>query len=91
MAKGYSAVEPSEEAESEWVNHMRETAVDLSAFVDQCPPSYYNNEGQKVKDENGNEIYRNFLGETYGLGWSAFENILKEWRASGDLPGMIKE
>ncbi|WP_317928931.1 NAD(P)/FAD-dependent oxidoreductase [Halioxenophilus sp. WMMB6] len=89
--KGYQAVEPAEEAQAAWVQHIRETAANVESFVDQCPPSYYNNEGQKVIDENGNEVYRNFLGEIYGPGWEAFEQIVSDWRNKGDLEGMVKE
>ncbi|BFM07516.1 flavin-containing monooxygenase [Halioxenophilus aromaticivorans] len=89
LANGYASVEPSEKAQADWVQHMRDTNVDVSAFVDLCPPGYYNNEGQKVKDEQGNEVYRNFLGETYGLGWNAFETLTQEWCQKGELEGLI--
>ncbi len=91
LNKGFVTVEPTAEAEAEWVKHVRETLIDMTEFVDQCPPGYYNNEGQKVKDENGNEVYRNFLGETYGPGWEAFSAVMDEWRDAGLLEGMITE
>lgn len=91
IERGYSVVEPSEEAERAYVKHVRETAVDLSDFQQQCPPGYYNNEGEKVKDENGELVFRNFLGEGYGPGWAAFEKLLADWREKGDLEGLITE
>ncbi|WP_439133566.1 flavin-containing monooxygenase [Pseudomaricurvus sp.] len=91
LARGYSAVEPSQEAEEAYVKHIRETAVDISEFQAQCPPSYYNNEGQKVKGEDGELKFRNFLGEPYGLGWDAFEKLLADWREKGDLEGLKTE
>ena len=89
LDRGLSSIEPSEEAQAAYVKHLRETAVDLSEFLEACPPSYYNNEGKKVTDEEGKEKFRYFLGEGYGLGWDAFEKLLQEWRDQGDLEGMI--
>ncbi|GAB3102196.1 NAD(P)/FAD-dependent oxidoreductase [Aestuariicella hydrocarbonica] len=91
LARGLSAVEPSEQAQEAYVQHVRETAVDISAFQAQCPPSYYNNEGHKVKDEDGHLKFRNFLGEAYGPGWDAFEKLLADWREQGDLDGLVTE
>ncbi|HET8711692.1 MAG TPA: NAD(P)/FAD-dependent oxidoreductase, partial [Spongiibacteraceae bacterium] len=91
LARGVSAVEPSAEAEAAYVKHIRETAVDLTDFQAECTPSYYNNEGAKVEDEKGEKKYRWFLGEGYGPGWTAFENLLKEWRDKGDLAGLVLE
>ncbi len=91
LARGAVAVEPSEEAQTAYVNHLRETAVDISDFLNQCPPGYYNNEGHKVADEAGKERIRYALGETYGPGWDAFEQWMEEWRNKGDLEGLIVE
>ncbi len=89
LKRGATAVEPSEQAQRDYVNHLRETAVDMTAFVEQCPPGYYNNEGQKYTDENGEQKYRSFLGEAYGLGWDAFEQWMREWREKGELEGLV--
>jgi cation diffusion facilitator CzcD-associated flavoprotein CzcO len=91
LEKNAVAVEPTEAAQAEYVKHIRDTAVDMTDFVDQCPPSYYNGEGQKVIDDQGNEVYRNFLGEGYGPGWNAFEGWMQEWRDKGDLDGLSVE
>lgn len=89
LERGAVAVEPSEQAEAAYVEHIRETAVDLSEFLEQCPPSYYNNEGQKITDENGEKKFRYFLGEGYGPGWDAFEKLLQDWRDNGELDGLV--
>ena len=91
LDKGAVSIEPSEEAEAAYVKHIRETAIDMTEMIDQCPPSYYNNEGQKVVNEKGEKVYRNFLGEGYGPGWNAFQNWMQEWRDKGDLDGLIIE
>lgn len=89
LARGVVAAEPSEEAEAAYVRHIRDTAVDLSEFLEQCPPSYYNNEGQKITDEKGEKKFRYFLGEGYGPGWNAFEQLLQDWRDNGELDGLV--
>jgi hypothetical protein len=68
---------------------MRETEIDRTRWIHDCTPGYFNNEGKPDVDESGNEKYRFYLGETYGPGWDAFVNILQEWRARGDLQGLV--
>ncbi len=89
LARGAAVVEPSQEAEAAYVRHIRETAIDLSSFQMECTPSYYNNEGEKVSDEKGEKKFRNFLGEGYGPGWNAFDQLLQAWRDKGDLEGLV--
>ncbi len=89
LARGAAAVEPSEEAQAAYVQKIRETAIDISDFLNQCPPGYYNNEGKKVTDDEGKERFRYALGETYGPGWDAFEQWMQEWRDQGDLEGLV--
>jgi cyclohexanone monooxygenase len=81
LARGAVVVEPREEAETEWVNHIRATAVDISAFQRECTPSYFNGDGS--------EKLRWYAGETYGPGWEAFEALLHEWRDAGALEGLL--
>jgi cation diffusion facilitator CzcD-associated flavoprotein CzcO len=80
MKRGATRVECSEKAQTEWVKHVRETAIDMSAFVRACPPSYLNNEGE--------EKLRFYLGEVYGPGFYAFDEIIRNWRDQGDLEGL---
>lgn len=91
LARGARAVEPSEEAQAAYVKHLRETAIDISDFLEQCPPGYYNNEGQKYEDEEGKQRFRFALGETYGPGWDAFEKWMQDWRDQGEMEGLILE
>jgi cyclohexanone monooxygenase len=80
LARGATAVEPTQEAQHAWVRDIRATAVDISQFQRECTPSYFNGEGSQKP--------RWYAGETYGPGWVAFENLLQAWRDRGDLPGM---
>ncbi len=81
LSRGVKVVEPSQEAQQEWVKTIRQTAIDLTQFQRDCTPGYFNNEGaQKI---------RWYLGESYGLGWDAFERLMHEWRENGTLNGLI--
>ncbi len=84
--RGVTTVEPSQEGQDNWVTTIRELAIDNSAFEVTCTPGYYNNEGG-----GGGEGIRSFLGEPYSAGFYAFDDLLKEWRAKGDLDGLVLE
>ena len=85
------AVEVTKAAQTAYVQHLRDTAIDNTEWIRQCTPSYFNNEGKPDVDENGNEKYRFYLGETYGPGWDAFMKLLADWRATGKLEGLVFE
>ena len=81
LKRGATVVEPSQEAQDEYVRHFQEMELDMSGFVGQCPPSYFNNEGEtKAKWA---------LFRIYGPGWDAFEKMLQDWRNKGDLKGLV--
>jgi cation diffusion facilitator CzcD-associated flavoprotein CzcO len=82
-------IEPRKAAQDSYVRHIRDTAIDRTEWIRACTPSYFNNEGQPDVDENGNEKYRFYLGETYGPGWDAFMSLLQNWREQGDLAGLV--
>jgi cyclohexanone monooxygenase len=78
-----TTVEPSQQAQDDWVSTIREMAMDTSAFDLSCTPGYYNNEG------NGfGAGVRSFLGDYYMAGFYAFDDLLREWRDKGDLDGL---
>ncbi|MEB3030189.1 flavin-containing monooxygenase [[Mycobacterium] nativiensis] len=83
LKRGATVVEPSQEGQDAWVNTIRELAFDNSAFDLSCTPGYYNNEGRGFGDAS-----RSFLGEVYSPGFYAFEELLRDWRAAGDLKGL---
>jgi cation diffusion facilitator CzcD-associated flavoprotein CzcO len=89
LSRGIACVEPSAEAQDAYVRHFREVAIDISYLQRECTPSYYNNEGETHTGSDGREKYRHFLGETYGPGWTAFEQMLQDWRDKGDLAGLV--
>jgi cyclohexanone monooxygenase len=81
LNRGLKVVVPSQEAQDNWVRTIRETAFDLSRFQRECTPSYFNNEGS--------EKIRWYLGESYGPGWRAFEQLMREWRDTGNMEGLV--
>jgi len=81
LKRGLKSVECSQEAQDDWVATIRQTAIDTTAFQRECTPSYYNNEGE--------EKIRWYLGEPYGPGFYAFEDLIRAWRDKGDLAGLI--
>jgi cyclohexanone monooxygenase len=74
-------VEPSVEAQEAWVEHVHSLAVNNRAFLEACTPGYYNNEGS--------ERPGSLAAETYSPGINAFNDLVAQWRAKGDLEGMI--
>ena len=83
LKRGAAVVEPSQEAQDAYVHHFEEVGIDLSEFMRQCPPSYFNNEGE---DNPKWALFR-----PYGPGWVAFQKLLQDWRDQGDLKGIVLE
>jgi cation diffusion facilitator CzcD-associated flavoprotein CzcO/acyl dehydratase len=80
-----SCFEPSSEAVDNYVQVIKSSPAN-SALVDfylDCTPGYYNAEG---KAKRGEEI---FFGGRYGDGPIPFFRMLENWRASGDLAGLV--
>jgi cation diffusion facilitator CzcD-associated flavoprotein CzcO len=82
LKRGIAAVEPSQEAQDAYVKLFSEIEVDLSAFQAECTPSYFSNEGQKMAPWS--------LFRAYGHGWGAFQQMVGDWRAKGDLDGLVQ-
>lgn len=81
LKRGAVRIEPSAEAQEAYIAHLRSIAVDNSTYVNECTPSYFNNEGDQTKK-------RSIFGEPWGEGYYAFEDMLAKWRAAGDLKGL---
>jgi cyclohexanone monooxygenase len=80
QARQAKAVEPSEQAEAEWVQTIIDSAIMRQKFQEECTPGYYNNEGQPspLAVRNG----------FYGKGPIAFVQLIEAWRAAGALEGL---
>ncbi len=81
--RGARTVEPSQQGQDAWVSTIRELSIDNSAFELSCTPGYYNNEGGGGAERNGS-----FLGDFYSPGFYAFDDLIAQWRATGDLDGL---
>ncbi len=81
LSTGSTVVEPTEQAESDWVRLIMESAYRRAGFLESCTPGYYNNEG-KPDDGPG------WFGGTYGGGAQEFFKLLKAWRDDGNLQGL---
>jgi len=72
--------EVSQAAEDAWVQTIIELAQFNLDFLESCTPGYYNNEGKPSE--------RGIRNGFYGAGSVAFFNVIADWRATGELPGM---
>ena len=81
LKRGATVVEPSKQAQDDYVKRFEELELDLSAFQRTCPPSYFNNEGE--------EHPKWALFRAWGPGWDSFQKMLQEWRDKGDLEGLV--
>jgi cation diffusion facilitator CzcD-associated flavoprotein CzcO len=78
--RSMEVVEPTEQAEQEWVATIVKASVSNIKFLESCTPGYYNNEGRPAE--------RSLRNGSYGGGAIAFCKLLDEWRSSGDLAGL---
>ena len=83
LQRGVAAVEPSQEAQDAYIKRFHEVALDLSTVLNECPPSYFTNEGDKEA--------KWFLFRGWGLGWNDFQDMLQDWRDRGDMAGLVLE
>jgi cation diffusion facilitator CzcD-associated flavoprotein CzcO len=79
LARGAKVVEPTQQAQDDYVSHFESMEIDMSSFAHECTPSYFNNEGE---DKAKWRLFR-----AYGPGWDAFQKLLEDWRAE-DMPGL---
>ena len=80
-ARGAQVLEPTPEAEEAYVQEVRSLARMGQRYYSECTPGYYNSEGQA-----GNR--QGFFSDMYGAGPLVFFDVLKAWRAEGDLKGL---
>jgi cyclohexanone monooxygenase len=76
------ALEPSPEAEAEWLAAIASKAVNNKDFLQRCTPGYYNNEG---KPDEGPGLF----GTLYGGGPVEFFDLVRKWRTDGEMKGLL--
>lgn len=72
-------LEPTPEAEADWIKTIREKQFTNRAFLEGCTPGVLNGEGN---------VEEAFGATQYGGGSVDFWGILREWREGGDMPGL---
>jgi cyclohexanone monooxygenase len=80
MQRGATTVEPSEQAQADWVELINSFYVGGRGFLEACTPGYYNNEGSPLGGSG-------FFG-AYTPGINAFNRLLEEWREEGAMAGL---
>jgi len=80
--RGARAVQPTKEAETEWVDTIYELAGRNIEFLAQCTPSYFNNDGA-IKERNSG-----FLSDAYAPGILAYNELMANWRDDGECEGL---
>ena len=78
-AREMKSVEPTREAEAEWVELLTRPTP-MTEYQDTCTPGYYNGEG---KNEGAG-----FIAIQYPEGAVPFYNMLADWREQGDFEGL---
>jgi hypothetical protein len=78
--RGFRTVEPTAEAEEEWVQTIKSLSELRRPFLEECTPGYYNNEGTPNP--------RMAQNASYGAGAVKFLELMRGWRADGKLKGL---
>ena len=76
-----TTVEPTVEAETAWVQTIRDTALQNLQFRIDCTPGYYNGEGAGARREG-------LFDGLYGPGPVVFYDMVRRWRAEGGMDGL---
>ncbi|MGA1168792.1 MAG: flavin-containing monooxygenase [Ilumatobacteraceae bacterium] len=80
-SKGATRVEPTREAENDWLTFITSSQRGLRGNPD-CTPGYYNNEGKPISRSDM------FNGSGHPGGPVAFFEFLDSWRQTGEFVGL---
>jgi cation diffusion facilitator CzcD-associated flavoprotein CzcO len=81
--RGVKGFETTAEAEEAWTDTILSTWRDNSAFMAACTPSRLNFEGNPSMLNPRSGAYGGGFGDFF-----AYQDVLADWRASGDFPGL---
>lgn len=84
------SVEPSQEAEEAWAVQVARRAGAM-AGMGGCTPSYFNREGEADKEKSEAEQFEAAKQAPWGEGIVSYRNVVEEWKAKGNLEGLIIE
>jgi cation diffusion facilitator CzcD-associated flavoprotein CzcO len=74
------SVEPTPEAEAEWVKFVHSPSF-MTDYLSTCTPGYYNGEGQNLQ--------QGLFDGQYPEGAVRFYEMLAQWREKGEMEGLI--
>jgi cation diffusion facilitator CzcD-associated flavoprotein CzcO len=77
------AIEPTAEAEADWVQTIQDTPLQNEKFFSDCTPGYYNAEGKLG--------HGGFFSDLYGAGPLVFYDLVRDWRENGGMKGLSFE
>ncbi len=80
LSHEFKSIDASAEAEAGWVRTIQQGGM-TGGFLDGCTPGYYNNEGQP-------DAGPGWFGGSFGGGAMQFFQLLRDWRATGELEGL---
>ncbi len=80
IEKGVRTIEPTLEAEAQWVDSIVSLGAARRQFIESCTPGYYNNEG-RLTDSDARSA-------PFAPGPIEFIKLLGEWRERGELAGL---
>jgi len=80
MERGIKTIQPTQEAEYQWVQEIIELSRISDSFQESFTPGYYNNEGQANPASRQNSAY--------GKGPNKFFARMRDWREEGLLSGL---
>lgn len=81
MQNAVETIQPTEQAEADWVDQVVRVAQDRRAFLASCTPGYYNFEGKRSREVELNDFY---TGPPMD-----YVTRLGRWRAEGGFPLMV--
>jgi cation diffusion facilitator CzcD-associated flavoprotein CzcO len=79
LGEGIASIEPTVEAEDEWLNLLWSASAPLARYNRSCTPSYGNSEGARTTLAARSAVFPGPLTD--------YARHLAEWRAAGDLAG----
>lgn len=78
-SRGLNTVEPTAQAETDWLRVIQEKSAEARAFLAECTPGYYSGEG---------DVDKGLLVDSYGGGSLEFSRLLSDWQGTGRMEGL---
>jgi len=81
LSSDVRSIEPTEEAETEWLNTLWAAGRGFGRYSATCTPSYGNSEGARTSEAARNVVHPGNL--------MTYAGHLERWREAGDFPGTV--